>query len=169
MEKYRPLISTADSYRNVFEILPRVRGVLELAWEKYESENKLNRMSEIDLMMTQINSENKLLKSRINSLVTDYEKERQLYGILSTLEKVTEETDCKITSIKPSGVEKNKNLWVQTINLEVNAPYENLYNFVRFIENSSKVMIVKNLSLKLQKGESKNLNMLISMEVYLNL
>ena len=151
------------------EIIPRAGGLIDLIWEKVENENKIGRIAEVDSELTEINSENKILKSRIGSLMTDYEEERQLYGILSTLEQVTIDSDCKITSIKPSGIDKKDDLWVQTIDLKVRGDYEKLYNFIRFVENSSKVMLVESLDIKPAKGEENNLDMSLTMEVYLNL
>ena len=153
----------------VFEIIPRGIGVVEMVFELVANNNKIDRAAEIEIELSSLNTENLMLKKEIESVVTDYDDSRQISGILANLQEIADNSECDITAIKPGKLEKNKNLWVQNMQLEINGSYENLYNFFRFLENSTKVMIINNATFAPSKTKSRKLEMSLLLEVYLNL
>ena len=153
----------------VFEIIPRGVGVIEMVFELLSNNNKIEQASEIEVELSSLNTENLMLKKEIESVVTDYDDSRQISGILSNLEEIAYNSRCGINSIKPTKLEEKKNLWVQNIQLEVNGSYENLYNFLRYLENSSKVIIINDVTFIPSKTKSGEVDMSLLLEVYLNL
>ncbi len=58
------------------------------------------------------------------------------------LNKIANKSKINISSIKPRKLKSNENLWLQPIELEVYSNYEEVYNFIRFLENSEKVIVI---------------------------
>lgn len=163
------LILTLTVIVFVFEIIPRGVGVFELLFELYTNNNKVERSSEIDIELKQLNLENTTVKKEIESLVTHYDDSRQISSVLAALEEISTLSGCEINTIKPAEPEVKKNLRVQSLELLINGSYENLYNFLRFTEKSSKVMIINSVDISPVKTGKSGLQMFLNIEVYLNL
>ena len=126
-----------------------------------ESENKRLAIRELEI-------KNKNLKKEINQVVSNYEENKNLSSVLSFLDEAAKESKVKFTSIRQRKLRKD-NLWMQPIEVNISSSYGNIYNFTRYLESSSKVAVLKELSFKPEEMLKPELEMKAEIEFYLNL
>ena len=153
----------------LFEIFPRALGTFSLASEWMEQSDQIERLGEIETRIEMVSKENSSLKEDISSIVSDYEDNQKISSVLSLLDEIANGTNVNIEAIKPQAIVKRDNLWLQPIDMTITSKYENFYNFIRFLESSQKVVLVKDIYLKHENSVTGMLNINTKLEVYLNL
>ena len=142
----------------LFEIYPRVSNILSLGYDLYERYAKTKEAEQNNLNENNFISENKKLKLQINSFVSNYEESQKISSIISFLDDIASKNDIEIAAIIPGKVEKKNNLWLQPIEININSNYEGMFNFVRSLEKSPKVILLKGLDFKPIKPKNDSLN-----------
>jgi Tfp pilus assembly protein PilO len=153
----------------LFEIYPRVSNILTLGYDLYKRNAKTEEAEQNNLNESNLITENKKLKLQINSFVSNYEESQKISSIISFLDDLAARNDVEVTEIVPGKVEKKNNLRLQPIEININSNYEGMFNFVRSLEKSSKVIVLKELDFKPIRPISDSLNVKANLEVYLNL
>ena len=152
-----------------FEVLPRVWDIGKLVTELISNSNKLERLDEIDNNLLDLNIENKNLKRQLGEIVSDYKSDKNISTTMRYLNEIANKSKLKITSIKPVKLKNNDKLWLQAIELKFYSNYERLYNFVRFLEHSPKVILLKEIKVKPKVKSRDKLEIVVNIDVYLNL
>ncbi|MBU0475266.1 MAG: type 4a pilus biogenesis protein PilO [Bacteroidetes bacterium] len=151
------------------EILPRIWDLSSLTINWINDTNKLDKVTAIDANLYKLTETNKKLKSQINQIVSDYEENKNISTTMRYLNNIAKKSNISITSIKPSKLKSNENLWLLPVELEFNSNYEELYNFIRFLESSEKVILVTEISINPITITQQKLKVLTKINVYLNL
>ena len=96
-------------------------------------------------------------------------KNKNLSSVISFLDLAAKESKAKLTSIRPRKLEKKDNLWMQPVEINISSSYENIYNFTRYLESSSKVAVLNELNFKPEGILKPELKLKAEIEFYLNL
>ena len=163
------LIAGFSLFVLILEIIPRTWDLTGNIAEWISSSNKIDMLNEQEQKLGEITIRNNRLKDEINSIVSDYEENKNISSILNELNGIASASKVKITNIKPEKIEKDKNLWLQPMEINIESNFDGIYNFVRMMENSSKVIVVKSIDIRSIKTLSGYLNSNVNIEVYLNL
>ena len=153
----------------LFEILPRALNTLSLTSEWIEQSDQIEMLGKIDARINMITKQNAELKASIGSIVSDYEDNQKISSVLSLFDEIAPNRNVNIEIVKPLEIIKRDNLWLQPIDMTITAMYENFYNFIRFLENSQKVVLVKEITLKNENSVNGKIKINTTFEVYLNL
>ncbi len=152
----------------LLEIFPRFGNLVSTISEIYSIKDQINKVSgnydDIDL----IASENKEIKNIISAYLSD-DKEAGLSEIVDYLNQSAIVTGTDLISIKPGKAYAVDNLNILQIDLELEASYEDMYNFLRKLEFGEKIIKIKEFSIFYKKFGSQKLTMESSVKVYINL
>ena len=116
------------------------------------------------LHIKQINAFNRQMSHSVSSF-----NESSLSGIINHLDNLSKKSGIKNLAIKPGEIKKENNLVIQPVEINLNAEYENIFNYIRFLENSGQVIKIKELKLKPVKPVTKILTLKANIEIYLNI
>ncbi|MBI1937422.1 MAG: type 4a pilus biogenesis protein PilO [Ignavibacteriales bacterium] len=153
----------------LFEIAPRIYNVAGLTIDLIVQKYKIDSNKENDELISEYGVRNKALKRKIGRVVSDYERSRNISDILSFVDSAAQRTKVNIREIKPGKIIRNNNLWLQPVDINISARYENFYNYVRSLENSSKVMLIKKLTMISGESLGGSLDIKLHLEIYLNI
>jgi Tfp pilus assembly protein PilO len=153
----------------LFEVIPKYSDLVTIVFKLIEQNSEIERIAENEKELMELNLQNQLLKSRIYSTVSDYKENKNLSAVISHLDSLAKESHIKNLAIKPGQMIKENHLWLQPIEVSLNSGYENIYNYIRFLENSSRVIKIKGLYFKPEKPLKPELDLKANIEVYLNL
>jgi Tfp pilus assembly protein PilO len=153
----------------IFEIIPDYTTLFTQVYNLIIQNNELSEGQKNKTMLNQILMKNEELKSRINSYVSSYNENTNVSTIITLLYNTANKCNISITAIRPSKIFKKNNLWLQPVDVDFSSNYENTFNFVKFIERSRKVIIVKQLSMVLSQEQKEGLDIEAKLDVYLNL
>lgn len=153
----------------LFEILPRLADTSSMFIDWIEQHNKIEQTGSIDLQIKDLTVKNNYLKKEITYYVSNYEENQQLSSILSLIDEISSKTNIIVESIKPGKIEKKNNLWLQPMNINLSGKYEDFYNFIKFLESSQKVVIIKSIQIKPENQAAGVLSINTNIEVYLNI
>lgn len=153
----------------LLEIVPRYYNIAELTYQliaqKYEiSSNKNN-----DAVISELHLRNKGLKKQIGFIVSDYEKSRNISDILGFVDSAAQMTKVSLREIKPGKIIRSSNLWLQPVDINISAHYENFFNYIRLLERSSKVMLIKKLAMLQKESSGGTIDINLHLEIYLNI
>lgn len=152
-----------------FEFMPRYMSLFEQITNYISSVNEGNTLAQNIQELKLVKNENQRIKTNINQLISNYKENKNLSGILSYLDENAMASDIKFKEIKPGELKRQDNLWLQPIEVTLATKYENIYNYLRFIESSNKVILVNELTMEPVSDSRDSLNINIKFEVYLNL
>ena len=170
--KWRNLVILAVSFFVLIlfaEVIPRSGDIIVNISEWITQSNKIGNLKETENKLGILTIKNNKLKSQINSIVSDYDEYRNISSVLNELNTIVAENNVKLINIHPESIVKKNNLWLQPMEINVESGYNELYNFVRTLEFSNKVIVVKDIHIIPGKMQSSNLKSTIRIEVYLNL
>lgn len=153
----------------VFDLLPRYTDIAYYLFRNIENEKLREEVAESEILLQNLKSTNYDLKNRLETIVTDYDKHNQVSNILTLFNTMSKKSKVSILTMKPSTVKKENHLYKQNVILKVSSKYENLYNFLRFAENSNKVFLLKSMTILSDKKVSDSLETELLFEIYLNL
>lgn len=151
------------------EIIPKYSDLLSMSYDLIEQKIRSKESEENKSEMNKLLSENKNLKIEINNIVSDYEENKNLSSVLNFLDTAAKESGVSFTSIKPMQLLRKDNLWLQPVEINISSKFENIYNFTRYLESSSRVAVLKELQFKPEEMLSSKLNVKANLEFYLNL
>ncbi|MGD8782119.1 MAG: type 4a pilus biogenesis protein PilO [Ignavibacteria bacterium] len=170
--KWRNLVSLILLFTFVvliFEVFPGIISNFNLVLEWIEQSNRIDKMSEVENELQTVTKRNSKLKGKISSIVSDYEDSRNASSILSMVDEIASKSNVDIETIKPQKIIKRDNLWLQSIKVDLTSKYENYYNFIRLLEHSQKVVLIKEIFIEHENSINGNLQISTKLEVYLNL
>ena len=153
----------------LFEVIPTYSGLVSMTIDVFEQNSEIDRITENDNVLRELNRQIKLLKMQIYNNVSDYSEYRNLSTVINLLDSLSKESKINNIAINPGELKKENHLWLQPIEISLNAEYENIYNYIRFLENSSRIVKVQELIFKPLKPGSPKLSLKANIEVYLNL
>ena len=153
----------------IFEIIPRFISVFVSVVEIIEQDDKISDSENADMEIKLLALENKKLAQGINRLVSDYEENSKMSSVISLIDSLALLNSMRISSIIPQKIMKTGNLWKQPIEININGSYENFFNFVRYLESSQKVIVIDKINIKSERIHSKELDIQLSLDAYLNL
>ena len=153
----------------VFEVFPGILNNADLVFEWIEQSSQIDKSDEIENRLTGVKQQNSQLKSYINNIVSNYEEAQNSSSILKMLDEIATRSKVDIEIIKPKTIIQRDNLWLQPIDIVLTSQYENYYNFIRFLENSQKVVLVKEIFIESGNSDGVELQISLKLEVYLNL
>lgn len=149
-----------------FEILPGYAELISASAELLFREDPEEQMTKSEARLIQLKAEKRKLKVLASSQFSGY-NEGGVSSIIALLDESAAKSNSEIISLKPGNFKKNDNIVFQPVNMEMYAGYENLYNYLRFLENTPKVLHIKKLSIK--EFEEDDLIITAELEAYLNL
>lgn len=152
-----------------FEVIPRILNDITLISDWIEQSNRIDRIGEVEKALEISKKENSRLRKNIGSIVSNYEDKQKISSVLSSIDNIAKKAKVSLDRIIPKEVSYRDNLLLQPIEIELTSQYENYYNFIRFLENSPKVIIVKEIAVHQLESGSKYLKIDTKLEVYLNL
>lgn len=152
-----------------FEFIPRVMDLSSQTFSWISDKIKLEETSDIDTKLMEQSARNKNLRTQMKQVVSDYEEDKNISTVMEYINHVANKSRINISSIKALKLKKDDRLWLQPVEIEFTSSYEQLYNFTRFIEHSSKVILVNKLSSKPKIITKGKLNTKLLVDVYLNL
>ncbi|MFA8344335.1 MAG: type 4a pilus biogenesis protein PilO [Rhodothermaceae bacterium] len=153
----------------LLEIYPRTEVLVISSYNLIKQNNYAENLSDIEYDLKSLDAEYIRLKSEIGSIVTEYKENQKLSDLFAMLDEIASDSEVKINSITPGKISEKDNLWLQPIDIAVTGNYVNIYNFVRFMEYSDKVTIIKSIDINPDKDKLSRLEAKIKMEIYLNL
>jgi Tfp pilus assembly protein PilO len=151
------------------DLMPDYSNLVSTGYDLFIQKKKVEESENNRQVIHELEIKNKNLRLEINQVVSNYEENKNLSSVLSFLDKAAKESKIKFTSIRPKKLEKKDNLWMQPVEVNISSSYENIYNFTRYLESSSKVAVLKELSFKPEKILKPKLEMKAEIEFYLNL
>jgi len=151
------------------EIYPRTKFLVISSYNLIKQNNYAENLSDIEYDLKFLDAEYIRLKSEIGSIVTEYKENQKLSDLFAMLDETASHSKVKIKSIKPGKISEKENLWLQPMDITLTGNYVNIYNFIRFMEYSDKVTIIKNVEITPDKNRFTKLEAKIKMEIYLNL
>ena len=163
------LVLTGTLFILVFEIIPRLLDNADLVYRFIVQKYKVGSIQNIEEEISRCNLENKALMKQTGFIVSNYERDKNISNILSIVDSAAFMSKTSIREIKPSKIIKQNNLLRQTVDIYLSAGYENFYNMLRFLESSSKVMVVRGFLISSGKNDKDDLNIKLELEVYLNI
>jgi len=152
-----------------FEIIPRAMNIGSLVIQLIDQKIKIGSNEKNEDLIKQYTIENKSLRRQIGNIVSDYEKDKNISQILNFLDSASQLNNVRILEIKPGPIIKNKNILITPIDINFTAHYENFYNYLLNLEKSSKVMVIKQLSIVPKDILSDTLSIKAKIDVYLNI
>jgi len=152
-----------------FEIIPRFIDIIGLSVSLVEDSNKLNNIESIEENLVKTKVENKNLKLKMNKVVSDYKKDKNISDTMRNLNEIANRAKINISSINPQNLKKSDKLWLQSIELKFNSTYEQFFNFVCFLEHSQKVILLNEVNIKPKVIAKSKLDITAKIDVYLNL
>ncbi|MFO7445406.1 MAG: type 4a pilus biogenesis protein PilO [Ignavibacteriaceae bacterium] len=153
----------------LFEILPGYNNLISMGIELYNRGAEIEKGEKNIVRENNLTLENKQLRQQINSLISNYEENQRISSIISFLDEAAFGKGVDIASIKPGKIVKKDSLWLQPMEVNLDSDYEGLYNFVRHLEKSSKVVLIKELDFIPKAPLNDSLRITANLEVYLNL
>jgi len=129
----------------LFEFIPRIMDLGTQTFSWISDKIKLEETSDIDAKLMEQSVKNKNLKSQMKQIVSDYEGDKNISTVMQYLNDIANKSNIHISSIKALKLKKDDRLWLQPVEIEFTSNYEQLFNFSRFIEHSSKVILVNKL------------------------
>lgn len=153
----------------LFEIIPNYTGLVASVVTVLEQNSEIERIAENESEIEELTRQINMLESSVYNNVTAINKSRNLSSVISNLDSLSGKSKIKNLAFKPGEVKKENNLLIQPIEINLKSEYESIYNFIRFLENSARVIKIKELSLKPVKPFAKSLTLTAKIEVYLNL
>ena len=151
------------------DVIPDYSNLVSTGYDLFIQKRKIEESENNRLAIRELEIKNKNLKLEINRVVSNYEENKNLSSVLSFLDEAAKESKVKFTSIRPKKLEKKDNLWMQPVEVNISSSYGNIYNFTRYLESSSKVAVLKELSFKPEEMLKPKLEMKAEIEFYLNL
>lgn len=171
-KRWKLIISATFGFTIViifFDLLPRYSALLNQAAARFDKRNSAGSLVKNQEKLRLLRIENQNLRRNINNIVTDYKENKNLSSVLTFLDEKAAESYIKLRDIKPGELKRQNNLWLQPIELNLNSNYENIYNYLRFLEGSNNVILITELSMKPANRSNDSLNIKAHLEVYLNL
>lgn len=153
----------------IFEIIPRFGVLLDLYMQWQDQSELLDSELESGYRLQYAEKLNKLLKKRISSIVSEYDETVKVSSVIKSVDYVAEITRTEILTLRPQPIEKKENLWLQPIEIILTGSFENFYNLIRYIELSEKVVIVKAFEMQPAKLLKPELQIKLTVHVYLNM
>lgn len=153
----------------LFEFIPRIMDLSSQTLGWISDTIKLEETSDIDAKLIEQSVRNKNLKSQMKQVVSEYEDDKNISTVMEYLNDIASKSNINISSIKALKLKKDNRLWLQPVEIEFTSSYEQLYNFTRFIEHSSKVILVNKLVTKPEVITKGKLTSNLLVDVYLNL
>lgn len=164
------LISISTFLLIIFlEILPRAMNIVSLTIQLVDQKIKISSNDKNEDLIKQYTIENKSLRGQIGNIVSDYERDKNISQILNYLDAASQLNNVRIVEIKPGPIIKNKNILITPLEVNFIAHYENFYNYLLNLEKSSKVMVIKQLSIEPKDILSDTLSIKAKIDVYLNI
>ena len=151
------------------EIIPDYFTLFYNLWEVVDSSNLKNSIKDYESQITAMEIENSRLKSSETNFISTNESKSDISSIISFLDVVSQKSFIKNYSLRPAAVEKKDNLSVLPIEVEIGGDYSQVFNYINFIERSSRVIIIQNLSIKPKDILKDSLIVKTNLDVYLNL
>ena len=133
--------------------------------KKYRMESNENNQAEINNLIFQ----NKQLTRQIGDIVSDYRKNKNISDVITLLDTLARKCDVHIVDIKPLKMGKTNNLWVQPIDVSFSSSYEGMYNYLLMLEQSSKVILLRKISMLNSADSKTNIEIKTQFAVYLNI
>ncbi|MBI2418556.1 MAG: type 4a pilus biogenesis protein PilO [Ignavibacteriales bacterium] len=153
----------------LLEIAPRYISAAEKLVDLYFKSRALEESRKNEILYKELALENKSLKEQIRSSVISHVEERSVAELLGTLEKQANAASVSIISLKPQSVVNKDHLMMQPVEITLHANYENLYNFVHFLENQEQVALVREIKMSALEMFNGEIEMTIKADVCLNL
>ena len=151
------------------EIIPRFMDLSVKSINHFANQYKISSSDEYDNIIETKTIKNTLLQKKIAQIVSDYEESKKISSIFKILDKQASKADLQINSITPLKLSKKENLWLLPIKIKIKSNYEKIYNLVRFIENTSKVVVFKNKKKKKKTFTDDKVEVELLIDVYLNI
>lgn len=153
----------------LFEFIPRIMYLGSSTFEWISDTIRLEETNDIENNLIEQSINNKTLKSQLKQVVSTYEDDKNISTVMQYLNNIASESNITISSIKALKLKQNERLWIQPVEIEFSSSYEQLYNFTRFLEKSSKVILVNKLNSEPEVITRQKLNTRLLLDVYLNL
>ncbi len=151
------------------EIIPDYFTLFYNLWEVLDSSTLKNSIKDYESQITAMEIENSRLKSLETYYISTNESKSDISSIISFLDVVSQKSFIKNYSLRPAAAEKKDNLSVLPIEVEIGGDYSQVFNYINFIERSSRVIIIQNLSIKPKDILKDSLIVKTNLDVYLNL
>lgn len=151
------------------DLVPRLSGIGKTAISLYEKENKLKEEKESGEKLKNLTAENRMLKGEVKNSLAGYAENQNISSVIALLDSAAGFSETRISSIKPLNSYKKDNLLLQPVEVNIMTSYENVYNFIRFLEKAKKVVLVKELDIASKDESRDSLSVKARLEVYLNL
>ncbi|MFH0736280.1 MAG: type 4a pilus biogenesis protein PilO [bacterium] len=153
----------------VIETLPRSISLISNYFQYLSQKSIVDNKSDTDTRLIEVQTKKSLLKESINKMVTNDDNDYRLSSIISLFNLYAEKSMVDILSLKPGKISKEGDLKVQRVELILNSNYEQLYNFVRFIENSEKVIRINEIIMEQSASSNQILEISFIADLYINL
>ena len=153
----------------LFEIIPDYSAIFNTLWSTITTNNIKNQINKYEAQITDLRNENLELKSSETNFLSTNENKKDISSVISFIDLVAHKSFIKKYSLKPGNFKKKDNLSILPIEVEINSDYSSVYNFIKFIERSSNVVIIKELTIKPKDVLQDSLVVKTNLEVYLNL
>ena len=153
----------------LFEIIPDYSSIFGTLWGTITSNNIKNQINKYESQITDLNNENSALKFTESNFINANKDKKDISSVISFIDVVAHKSLIKKYSLKPGNFKKKDNLSILPIQVEINSNYSSAFNFINYIERSSNVVIIRNLTIKPKDILKDNLSIKADLEVYLNL
>ena len=153
----------------LFEIIPDITHDLSLAYNYFAQKHKASVESDKQAEFEIVSRENKIIKHKMAGLVSVYDDKGNLSNIISNMDEEAKLANVGILSIRPDKVTTKENLYYLPLEVELSSSYERFYNYLRFLEQSSRVLVLNEANIQKKENSTDSLTIKAKFEVYLNL
>lgn len=153
----------------LMEVYPQFEKIISLISISLEQSNTVLEAKSSEAILLNLQVEKKNLLTKMGNIVSSYDKELETSTLLTLLDSIALKSRTSITEILPHKLSQKDNLWLQPMELMLKGGFENIYNFVRFLENSEKVILINSIKLNPKKQKDSKLAAYLMIEVYLNI
>ncbi len=153
----------------LFDIVPKYYDLISSGVVLLFNGNVEEQLNNTSNKLSSLEIENKKLKVNINSMASNYEADKKVSAIISLIDISAKKSNAQISEIIPGISQRKDNLFLQPVKVNLTSDYESLFNFIRQLENSNKVLVLKSISIKQSKESNKILIAEANIDAYMKL
>lgn len=153
----------------ITELIPRTKNTISMSFDLYKKNAIMNNENKSEEKIKNLSIENRMLKGEVKNNLNGYDRTGNMSSTISLLDSVAVLSHVKLSSVKPQKTYRKNNFIVQPVELNMNSSYERIFNFVRFLENASKVISIKDLNITSKENSKDSLAVRADLEIYLSL
>jgi Tfp pilus assembly protein PilO len=152
----------------VFEIAPDYSADFYSIGEFITSSNNKSELEKCETEILNLTKRNSALRNTLSANTDINNDKNDISSVINYLSIVSRKSYVENYSLRPAALEQKDGLWVLPINIEISGDYSIIYNYIRFIEMSPRIIVIRDLSITPKEKLKDDLLMKTNLEFYVN-